>query len=177
MTRVGLGQVDGTVSWQAPTGDSRFWSSVFSDGVGNVNEEGRSDLVVTSPNVNTQIIVFLNDGLGGLGVLPTQFVAASTIDNEADPLTTHLMDVDGNGIDDIVWRTTSSANRLYVGLGTNVGVFDFSRTNQEHPESNDWSTYRALVGDINGDGRDDLIWTNEASSNSIFVALAIVRLP
>jgi Thiol-activated cytolysin/FG-GAP-like repeat len=175
-TYVGLGQPNGTMSWLPPTGDARSWNSNYLSRVGNVNQDSRGDLVINAPNLSQrQIIVLANDGTGVISPLPDQFVAAATLDNESDAMTTHLMDVDGNGIKDIVWRTTTSNNRLYVGLGTNGGVFDFSRTNQEHPEANDWATYRALVGDINGDGRDDLIWTNEASSNSVFVALAIVR--
>jgi hypothetical protein len=175
-TLVGLGQADGTVSWLPKTGDARGWSTSFLDDVGNVNQDSRADLVMTAPNLTTRAIrAFANDGLGAITPLPDQNVAAATVDNETDLMTTHLMDVDGNGIKDIVWRTTTSNNRLYVGLGTNSGLFDFSRTNQEHPQANDWATYRTLVGDINGDGRDDLIWTNEASSNNVFVALAIVR--
>ncbi len=86
-----------------------------------------------------------------------------------------LADVDGDGRKDLILndraRSGTLVNRVGVGLGTATGNFSFARVQQE-VDSRDWSTYQTLVGDVTGDGREDILWVNLAASTSAVVGVA-----
>lgn len=92
---------------------------------------------------------------------------------DADP---HLRvlagDVDGDGDADLVWNTTGAVNRTYVSLGRGDGSFDFSSLSQLHPDgAASWPQYSMYVADVNGDGRDDIVWNWAAATNRIYTAI------
>ena len=81
-------------------------------------------------------------------------------------------DVDGDGDADLVWNTTGAVNRTYVSLGQGDGSFDFSSLSQLHPDgAASWPQYSMYVADVNGDGRDDIVWNWAAATNRIFTAI------
>ncbi|MFZ0549092.1 MAG: VCBS repeat-containing protein, partial [Candidatus Promineifilaceae bacterium] len=84
-------------------------------------------------------------------------------------------DVDGDGRDDLIWnQLTATTNRIYVALAkeTPEGDFDLTKPYQEHPIAGNWSGYEIFVGDVNRDGRDDLIWNEKSqTTNRIYVGL------
>jgi hypothetical protein len=82
-------------------------------------------------------------------------------------------DVDGDGDADLLWNSRSgTANRTYVSLGQGDGSFDFSALDQLHPDTQaNWPQYTIYVADVNGDGRDDLIWNWAAATNRIYTAI------
>ncbi len=63
-------------------------------------------------------------------------------------------------------------NVSYIGLGTDSGMFDFSRISQTHPALDDWSQFDILVGDFNGDGFEDVVYNNASTANDLYVGLA-----
>ncbi|MFX0201013.1 MAG: matrixin family metalloprotease, partial [Candidatus Hodarchaeota archaeon] len=65
-------------------------------------------------------------------------------------------DVNGDGRTDLIWNETKDINRTYVGLARADGTFQFL-PRQDRAERG-WSDYKTLAGDVNGDGRTDLIW-------------------
>jgi len=89
------------------------------------------------------------------------------------PLSVEIGDVDGDGDADIIWSSRSGGgNRTYVSLGQGDGTFDFSALSQLHPDDQtNWSQYQMYVGDVNGDGRDDIIWNWPAATNRIYTAI------
>ncbi len=58
------------------------------------------------------------------------------------------------------------------GKGLDTGEFDYGRIFQDHPSFDDWSQFEVLVGDVNGDGREDVIYNNSDASNDVYVGLA-----
>lgn len=83
-----------------------------------------------------------------------------------------LLDVNGDGRQDILLNRMSTVNRSFIGLGATDGSFDYSRVSQDHPQTEQWSQYQILTGDINGDSRDDIIYVNADASNTVYVGLA-----
>ncbi len=88
------------------------------------------------------------------------------------PFVLRLLDVNGDGRKDLLMNTMGTVNRSFLGLGTASGNFDLGRVSQDHPAFDDWSQFTILVGDINGDNRDDVIYNNADASNDVYVALA-----
>ncbi|MEZ4703177.1 MAG: thiol-activated cytolysin family protein [Rhodothermales bacterium] len=88
------------------------------------------------------------------------------------PFVLRLLDVNGDGRKDLLMNTMGTVNRSFIGLGTASGSFDLGRVSQDHPAFDDWSQFTILVGDINDDGREDVIYNNADASNDIYVGLA-----
>jgi hypothetical protein len=154
----------------APLDNTRAsnWSG-FTRLHGDVNGDNRTDMVwpdtASSPS---RIAVGLSTGTA-LNFLPLQ-----TSPYEVDvPLRTRLGDVNGDGRADVIWNTSGSVNRTFASLGTESGSFDFTPLSQLHPADGvNWDQFTMLIGDVNGDGRDDVLWNHAATTNRIYVGLA-----
>lgn len=70
------------------------------------------------------------------------------------------------------WNTQGAVNRVYGSLGTASGGFDFSPANQLHPVQTDWDQFTVYLADVNGNGRQDVIWNHAASENRIYVGIS-----
>ncbi|HHP7237849.1 thiol-activated cytolysin family protein [Longibacter sp.] len=135
---------------------------------GDIDGRNGTDLLFinpTYPGNRTAVHRSLSDGAGSFtsGVqdfLPSPVAAADI----------RLADVTGEGRSDLVAFDRSNPS-IYVGLGTENGVFDFSRAEQALPQD-DWSQFTPLTGDFNGDRLQDVLWINEAPSSRVYVGLA-----
>jgi predicted negative regulator of RcsB-dependent stress response len=81
----------------------------------------------------------------------------------------HCGDVDGDATRDLVWTSLGEFNRTWAGFVDAVGSVEWTGP-QRHAVSGlmnnqlgVWSFYRPLLADVDGDGRDDLIWADPAS--------------
>jgi hypothetical protein len=83
-----------------------------------------------------------------------------------------LGDVNGDGKTDLVWnRASSLGNWIYAGLSQGNGSFTI--TPVQTVGTTGRQNYRTLVGDVNGDGKPDLIWNEmTTSSNRTYVGLS-----
>ncbi|MEV4637536.1 VCBS repeat-containing protein [Actinoplanes sp. NPDC049548] len=78
-------------------------------------------------------------------------------------------DFNGDGRDDIVTFTRGSAADVYVALSTGSG---FSGTGWKWHDYFAAGTETPLVGDFNGDGRDDIATFTRGSAADVYVALS-----
>jgi hypothetical protein len=79
-----------------------------------------------------------------------------------------LGDVNGDGRDDLITFTRGAAANVYVALSTGTS---FGPSTLWH----NWFaafTETPLVGDFNGDGRDDIATLTRGTSNDVYVALS-----
>ncbi len=143
-----------------PAPGSPFASGSFPESVavGDVNGDGKPDLVVANSGNNT-VRVLLGNGLGGfteggafaVGSLP-QFVAVA--------------DVNGDGKLDIV-TANSGSNNATVLLGNGSGAFTPASGS---PFAVGTNPHAVAVTDINGDGYPDMVAAN-VNDNTVTVLL------
>ncbi len=128
----------------------------FSATLGDVNGDGKPDLVVTNQSSTTASVLLGN----GNGTLQAQ----ATFPIGPNPTSATLADVNGDGKLDII---VPSANNNNVGvlLGNGNGTFQAQQTfaTGTQPTS-------VAVADLNGDGKNDLVVTNY-HSNTVSVLL------
>ncbi|MGH6690676.1 MAG: FG-GAP-like repeat-containing protein, partial [Gammaproteobacteria bacterium] len=140
--------------------------------VGDVTGDSRADLVWNNRASANKTYVAVALAGGGFRFDPVQVHPTGAW---VSLYTFQLGDVDADGDKDIVWNYTyNGGNRTYVGLASDTARFSFPAFDQ-HPTGGDWRGWTLHLGDLNQDGRADLIWTavpGRASPNDTYTALS-----
>ncbi len=132
----------------------------FSIAIGDIDGDGKSDLVVANVGANTFSILKNGSTTGALSFAPkVDYVT------ETSPIGVAVGDLDGDGKPDLavvnvglysvsVYKNTSVAGAISFAPRVNYGTGNFP--------------YGVAIGDVDGDGKPDLVVVN-ANSNSVSV--------
>ena len=160
---VGFGQPDATLdiraAWTHPATPVEGWGNGYRAAVGDFDGDGLDDLVWNRRQNNepvNAIYVALSNGDG-------TFAAQGRLEHPrtgwADAWALHVADVDGDGRDDLVWTLGKAAgHELYIARAWQGGTFTFEPL--QSTSAGGWTDYSTRIGDVNGDGRDDIIWNS-----------------
>lgn len=139
---------------------------------GDFNGDGRTDLFWSSA-VNPggrALHGGLANGSGGWTYL-NPWVAIPL--ESSGSFAAHVGDIDGDGFSDVVWNQLgATTNKVQTGRGKSDGRPEISPAEQVHPATTNWSQAVTLVGDVTGDGRDDLVWVIPGATTQIYLGTA-----
>ncbi|MCK7615113.1 FG-GAP-like repeat-containing protein [Roseibium sediminicola] len=128
--------------------------------VGDYNGDGRDDMMVTWSSTGTNTYLRSRTGGDFKGLFNT--IPVDSINGSPDDAV--VGDFNGDGRDDLMFFwTATGTNRLF--LGRSDSQFD-TRVNAIDPQDINGGPSHILVGDFNGDGRDDLQMTWASSGQN-----------
>ena len=186
---VGLSNGDGTFAVQPRQVLGISGWAQYRTRIADVNGDGYEDVVFnyvgngfsdTSPGANL-IYVALSNENALFTLQPLQTVGLSGWDN----FNVTTGDVDGDGRADLIWSTQcivqelSSEGACWLGVNNRVAIGKSTGSSfqvsppQAIGDDGTWSGYEIHQGDVNGDGRLDLIWrrSSGADANALFIGL------
>lgn len=145
-----LGQPDGSFAGNIANFNSNVGTSWHVVGIGDFNGDGRSDILLR--NDDGTVTDWLGQANGGFVSNAANF----SINIPTSWSVVGTGDFNGDGIDDILWR--SSDGTIHEWLGQSNGSFVGNTANVNFNPGSDWHV--VAIGDYNGDGRSDILLQN-----------------
>jgi hypothetical protein len=146
---------------------SNTGSTSFTASIGDVNADLRQDVIWRSDS-RTYF---------GLAAANGNIVASGTMSSSSHPslgstgrYVQLLGDVNGDGRTDMIWADTTQNSQNQIGVSTSTGT-SLSHRAVQMANYNSTVPLRAATGDVNADGRTDLIFNTTGAANRAFVAL------
>ena len=168
-TYTGLGRQDGQFDLSGEFARGPIATQPARLRLGDVNGDGTDDVVwVGPPEMGGDVYVSLAHADATFEHHQPQDVGMPCA-SACDLL---VGDFNADGRIDLLWNDRVAGNRSRVALGAASARFDTSPAVQQHPRPIDWLSYQAFVGDVNADGRDDVVWVSSGPITQVHVAFA-----
>lgn len=109
---------------------------------------------------------------GGVSFPAVQAFATAPV---GSPYEAAAGDFDGDGLSDLVFDHLGLTNDVSVAFGQWSGVFEAPTPAVSHPLTglaDGWANYTLHVADVDGDGKDDLVWNFIGTSNIVYVGIS-----
>ncbi len=152
-TYLALSNGNGTFGFPSVRSFAGDWSGRVAH-PGDVNGDGRDDLVLNLLGTNNRVSALLSDGGGNFITTTTQ-----THPNQGwGPFRATTGDVNSDLRSDLIWR---NGNRTYWGIANPNGSFALSASFMDNTQiTAPFARFALLEGDVNGDRRTDMIWAD-----------------
>ena len=150
---------------------------------GDFNGDGMMDILSDGKN-DGKWKLYINNGNGGFqsySACSLPNITKQSTNNDCERYTCNVMDFDGDGRDDVIftkakYNSNGSFDKTYTywmrSYGTFLGTVHDATSNVE----NDALSYRVLVGDFDGDGRNELFnYGNDLAQGSNANGSAVYR--
>jgi hypothetical protein len=139
--------------------------NLYSTFVGDANANGRADILWSRPARSYMGLANLN----GTIALSSTFYDPPTTGSPSAPILA-AGDVDGDNRIDLIWAdtTVAGANGVVVGRSTGTAI---SFLSGQSANLQNGVPLRVYAGDLNGDGRADLLWNTDGAVNRVYVSL------
>ncbi len=140
--------------------------------VGDFDGDGFDDLVWNHRDGDDNLFYIGYGSVGGVLELSEPIAHPDSPNRPWSNFDLHIGDFDGDGSDDLLWNDTGpDHNEWAVARSTSSGfVFD---PIERHPTGRDWRGAVTVVADLDGDGKDDIVF-NDRSTGTDNYAYPIV---
>jgi hypothetical protein len=158
-----LGNANGGFNGNLANADNSVTSNWQVIATGDFNGDGRSDILWRNTD-NGNVTDWLGQANGG-------FASNGPATNNVGSVwkVAGTGDVNGDGIDDVIWRNTNTGD-VTDWLGNSNGGF---AGNTQYAHQNASAQWHLIgVGDFNGDGMADILWRNDAGKVTDWVGNA-----
>ena len=127
--------------------------------IGDIDGDGKPDITVANRGSNT-VSVFRNTSTSGT-ITTSSFAAKADFATGTTPFTVGLSDIDGDGKPDVVTPNNGAASLSVLRNTSTSGSVSFA-TKVDFTTGS--APYGIAIGDIDGDGKTDLVVPNNSSN-------------
>ncbi|MFM7193698.1 MAG: FG-GAP-like repeat-containing protein, partial [Bacteroidota bacterium] len=144
-----------------PTGGNPSGSSI-----GDLDQDGKPELIVTN-RTSASVSVFKNNSTGG-SIGTVSFATRVDLPTSLDPWRVSLGDMDGDGKSDLIIANSSGGTVNVIRNQSSAGSISGNSFAPKFDLAAGALPYQPAIGDMDGDGKPDILAVN-AASNSVSV--------